>query len=247
MKKYFSLFVILILLTITSGCNTENQLTASIDESSDYSASTNGKTDLHSELSQTADYQNTADILTDSEECIAMADEYAKAFQSLFLKYLQYETDELSIKLNKEPSACITDIFFYYPVVDGKIKCRDDLKSILIEYCTDAFSEKLLNGAYYRDFGNVLYKADSELGTAVKSSYGCYISSCLQEENKITVDFIHIGLENEYFDIDNEIYDRGPAHDTHFNMTLIRENEKWLISDCNDCEDIIGYTYRSDI
>lgn len=228
MKKFLSFFCCFFVLIATAGCN---------------------NTEKQSDTNPTTDAQTENICLPSAEtDCLAVADKYAQAFQSLFLKYLQFETEELSIKVNKDPSDRITDIFFYYPVVDDEVKCYSDLKNIFVEFCTDEYAEKLLSSALYRDFNNALYKADSEKGTAAKSAFGCYINGFTLDGNKMTVDFINIGADNNSFDIDEEIYDRCPAHDMHFNMTLVWENNVWLISDCGGgYEDIIGYKYRPDI
>lgn len=188
------------------------------------------------------------DLPPEDTDCLAVADECALAFQSLFLKYLQYEESELSIKFNDDPSSWIAEPVFYRPVIDDQIKCRDDLKNILTEYCTDNFAQELLDNAHYRDYDNAFYKGECELAPAAKYQFGCYINDCIIDGNKMTVDLINIGSENKNFDIDLEHYVRMMMYDQPFEMTLVWESGKWLISDISDgYEDKIGYSYRSDI
>ncbi|MDE7195033.1 MAG: hypothetical protein K2O14_13855 [Oscillospiraceae bacterium] len=188
------------------------------------------------------------DLPPEDTDCLAVADECALAFQSLFLKYLQYEESELSIKFHDDPSSWITDPIFYRPVINDQIKCCDDLKSIMMEYCTDNFAQELLDNAHYRDYDNAFYKGECELAPAAKYQFGCYINDCVLDGNKMTVDLINIGSENKNFDIDLEYYVRMMMYDQPFEMTLIWESGKWLISDISDgYEDKIGYSYRPEI
>ncbi len=174
----------------------------------------------------------------------AAADKSVQNFKSLFLKYLQYETDELYLKIDSDPSAVISDTFLYRPVADEKIKCREDLKKILREQCTDEFTERLLNDAFYRDFEGRLYKADRELSPTAKFSYGCYINDCILKGNKILAELTEIGADNKDFDFDRETYNMCPAQDTHFYIMLVWEKDEWLISDCYGYEGTVGYGYR---
>lgn len=187
----------------------------------------------------------TAELPPADTDRISVADEYAQAFQSLFLNYLQSEEQKLSVKVDINRSNGVTDLLTFYPVIDDNIKCYNDLKSIFTEYCTDEYAEGLLNDALYRDFDGMLYKAESELAPMV--TFGCYISGCVLDGNIMTVEFTEIGADNELFDYDKEVYNRSPSHDIHFNMTLVWENEKWLISGCDTYEAVIGYAYRPDI
>lgn len=105
-----------------------------------------------------------------------------------------------------------------------------------------------MDNAVYRDFDGKLYKADNGLAPAARYQFGCYINNCVLDGNQIIVDVINIGADNENFDIDLEYFCRMMEHDQQFNMTLIWENEHWLISDIsNGFEDNIGYSYREDM
>lgn len=129
MKKILFLFCCFFAL-ISAGCNnTESQPPGALTR---VSANTDAAAETQSETNPNDDAQTENICLPPAEtDCLAVADKYAQAFQSLFLKYLQFETEELSVKVNKDPSDRITDIFFYYPVVDDEVKCYSDLKNIL--------------------------------------------------------------------------------------------------------------------
>lgn len=233
MKRLLYFLTAFFLLAMVTSCNSTE--TQNMQDSSDI-------------MSSGADAQTEA-LPPEETDCLTAANECALAFQSLFLKYLQYEENELSIKVEMDYALLINEKgASFFPVVDDEIKCYDDLKKFFMEYCTDEFAQELLDKAVYRDFDGKLYKADNGLAPAARYQYGCYINNCVLDGNQIIVDVINIGADNENFDIDLEYYCRMMEHDQQFNMTLIWENEHWLISDIsNGYEDKIGYSYRKDI
>ena len=149
----------------------------------------------------------------------------------------------------------------YVPVIDDEIRCCDDLKRILTEYCTYEFAEELLEDANYRDCDGrlCLPLEDGRIDIGMEQ-FGCYINECTLDGNKMTVGFINIGAENDNFDIDLERYCRMSTHDQTFEMTLVWKNGKWFISDLSSSDpsikgrpcplcwaDSIAFSYRPDI
>lgn len=145
MNKSLSFFAVLLSLTAAVGCSSiETQPSEVLPQvSSDYfvSAEITGK--ARGETSQATDTRTEdVDLPPEEIDCLSVANECALAFQSLFLKYLQYEENELSIKVEMDYALLINekgDSFF--PVVDDEIKCYDDLKKFFMEYCTDEFAQ----------------------------------------------------------------------------------------------------------
>lgn len=208
----------------------------------------------HGEISPTIDSQtDNTEFPPRDTDCLAVANEITIAFQTLYRNYLQVEESELSFKIDRNS----TDVYFddrpglgYIPVIDGEIRCCDDLKRILTEYCTDEFAVELLKEANYRDFEGRLYRPreDGRVGIG-KAQFGCYIDESTRNHKEMTVSFISIGAENENFDIDLERYSRMTTYDQPFEMTLVWKNGKWLISGLSSLgwADTIAFSYREDI
>lgn len=174
-------------------------------------------------------------------DCYAVADEAALEFQSLFLNYLQYDVTRRSILWDKGYEKGIDQNgWFFLPVVDDEIKCCNDIKEIFLEYCTEEYTDYLLEKyGIYKDFDGKLYCAETGLCPPV-GYYACYIDECRLEGNEIIADFIVLGSENE-FSL-NEVETTDDFYKIDFTMTLIWQNGKWLISDFYDAD----YDYHGD-
>ena len=206
----------------------------------------------------------TEEIITeyppDDIDLIEVADEYAQTFQNLFLDYLQYNSDYLAIRVtDKYKNEHIPEYVIYrgrpfFPVEDDYIKCYDDLKRIFTEYCTDEFADELLRDVEYYDIKGKLYRSENEKGNIFAGTVGNYISDCKIEKNKMIVDIIDVGAENEELFpqrlTEEEMalqYPGAHTHDEHFTMTLKWKDGKWLIEDISPWHDQIGYCYRHEL
>ena len=209
-----------------------------------------------SQGSPTSDSTQTEEVELPPEgiDCLEVANECTLAFQQLYRNYLQARESELAFKIDTDPSLWLFPDDepgqAFVPVIDDEIRCCDDLRKILTEYCTDKFADGLLEYANYRDFNGRLYgPLDDGRVDIGKGQFGCYIDDCALDGNTMTVSFISIGSENENFDIDLERYDRMMIFDRPFEMSLVWENGKWLISDLSGFYwgDSIAFSYREDI
>ncbi|MCM1298975.1 MAG: IseA DL-endopeptidase inhibitor family protein [Firmicutes bacterium] len=179
-------------------------------------------------------------------DCIKTADEYARALQKLYMKYLQNDEKELAFKLDDDPAK---GVFFRgftaYPIIGGEIKTYDDFKSLFTEWCTDEFAEELLKKSLYGNVEGKLYKSHAEtpnIGTIYSVGY---INDCQIDKNKMYVQFTAVGTDNELFD-PADVSDRSPAEDECFTMELVWKNGEWLIADCTN-SDVLAFTYSSEL
>lgn len=265
MKKSLSFFAILYVMT-TAGCSSAETQPPDIpiNELPNYSVSAEMTEESQVETSLTTDTQTEeVDLPPEDTDCLATANEITIAFQSLYRNYLQVEGSELLFKTDKDIWVYFDDQpgQAYIPLINDEIRCCDDLKEILTEYCTDEFATELLEKANYRDFEGSLYRPleDGRIDIG-RAQFGCYINECTLDGNKMTVGFIKIGAENDNFDIDTERYDRMSTHDQTFEMTLVWKNGKWFISGLSSSDpsikgrpdplgwaDTIAFSYRPDI
>lgn len=241
MKRFFLFLIIVFVITAAIGCG---------------SAETSGGSAVQTE---------EIDLPPEDTDCLAVANEITIAFQSLYRSYLQVEGEELLFKIDKDYSSAVyfddQPGYGYLPLINDEIRCCEDLKEILMEYCTDEFATVLLEAVHYRDFEGRLYKPAEDGRVDIgRAQFGCYINECTLDSNKMTVEFIEIGSENENFDIDTERYNRMSTHDQTFEMTLVWENGKWFISGLSSSDpsikgrpdplgwaDTIAFSYRPDI
>lgn len=180
-------------------------------------------------------------------DCIKTADEYAKALQLLYIKYLQNDKEKLALTIDEDPSKSVLFRGLNaYPVIDDEIKTYDDFKAIFTEWCTDEFAEALLRKSLYGNVEGKLYKSPVETPNIGPWYSVCYINNCQIDKNKMYVKFTTVGTNNELFDPADIVPDRSPADDEYFEMELVWQNGKWLISDCTN-SDVLAFTYDSDL
>lgn len=269
MKKILYAVLTIAALIGLMGCNRENQPAADLTQAAE--SSTKSPEAVESADAKTT-YIETTDVQTeeiflppDNIDPIVIADKYAEAFQTLYMNYLINGNNKAAFHItNTNPTTNPDCVLLsadpadeerrfkmhFFPVNNEKVKCYNDLRSLFTEYCTEEFADKELKSEYYRDYNGKLYWADDDQGGA--TLMGCYINKCTVEKNKMFVDFIYIGTNNELFPKDFTqdkwaglnvfVYD----HDVHFTMTLVWNGEKWLIEDCDEHDAFVGECYRSD-
>lgn len=267
MKKILSAVLSIVMVMSLAGCNGRNQAVT------DLTQATESSTKSTEEITESTDIK-TNDVQTeeiflppDDIDLLAAANECLEAYHKLYLNYLEPGNHKTAFHFDCDPSNpdskyLQVDVLseessfkaWFFPVKDEKIKCYDDLKGLFTPYCTEEFADYQLKQEYYQDYEGQLYWADIDNGRDCGRGVGCYINKCTVEKNKMLVDMINVGADGELISqifSEEERTEGGwstglPAHDTHFQVMLVWNGEKWLIKDCGRMTHVIGKNYRSD-
>ena len=209
-----------------------------------------------SDTENAAEPAETAEPLFTDEEAFALGDSCAKDLQRLYLDYLYFEEEFLKLQPTGNTEYAAYDEeespdsrFLYFEVESDTIRSFDELKAVFREFCTEKYAMKLLQkeSVHYKDIDGKLYMLPTEL--CFMGIRDAYLTSWEQRgEDEIVFMFTYIG--DDLLEVDPSVYyAEDYVHDTNydhpFTMTVIRQDGKWLISDCDD-PSIIGYVYRAD-
>jgi hypothetical protein len=223
MKKLALYTFALIIFSLLLGCSSEKNNTQSMPDSEISTSITSGKSDVN------------------DGEVFELGNEAAKHLQDLYLDYLQYGYSKLSISIDLHD--IITNravdengyiIFEFYNRVTSDTSL-DELVDSFNEFCTSEFSNRLLTDTThsYSNFNGELYVLWKD--GAVSGFLESRIDSYIIDGNTITFYFVS--------ETDGDLIGKSMP-DGIFTMTLIEQNNNWLISDCSNVN-MLGYYYRN--
>lgn len=260
MKKPVSCIAAVIALTMISGCTGQTSLEESSSAISQItSEEASNSTDIpaipasqEGSNAAPATAEQTAEIALPpaDTDLYAAADECAKNLQALYLDYLQFDVKKRAVKCEEDKSEqIISGGYVFFPVEDDEIKSCDDLRAIFLEHCTADYADFILTYCGgYSDIDGKLYTCGAPPIGGTRAP--CYINDCSLDGNRLLVDIVEMGASNENLpeDIDPES-GHLMTDDAHYNMTLVWQGDRWLISDCGDEHFLfnLGENYRSDL
>lgn len=213
MKKIIIFTLTLLIFSLHTGCSSKKSNKSSVLDSEPDASITNEK--IHS----------------NDEDMIALGNQLAKQLQMLYLDYLQYGYSKLSVSIDLHDIITIKTvdengyaIYKFYNKVTSETS-YDELYDKFNDYCTSDYSEELLNNTThsYMDCDGQLYVSwkDGVVSGFLESKIDSYI---------IDGDIITFYFVSE---IDGNYIGKSQL-DGKFSLTLMKQNNKWLISDCSD-------------
>lgn len=225
MKKILCAVLSIAMFMSVTSCNLENQPAADSTQAAK------------------SDVMNSEIVESNDEEALAVADKCALQLQSLYNEYCWKDFDDPLMKVEIDPLAVVLEDSVRLNVTDEKIKSVDDIKKIVMQYCTDEFADKLIKSFCYGEEDGKLYVmySDKDYPRHVSQNYvDTYIKDCKADDNKITVTFtaVHDPFNDRFKNDDTVV-----KTDLDFTMELVNEGGNWLISDLSE---IWYYVYIGD-